>query len=845
MLDEVKSWLKTQHIWLQSAAYILQSKHVIEESDISELVDLIKRNSEKEVKLRFPLIEPTINKKIKLHSIGPIVGIDKLNPRKPLDFGLDNLCVIYGQNGSGKSGIVRILKNICGKPHSPPLRSNVFSESPIEQSCVIKYSINDQPVKEEKWLASDKELEELSFIDIYDSINGAFYLEKETEVTYIPQELMIFTELVNICEKVKKILIDEKEKKISKLPKLPDKYIFTTWAEKYNNLTYNIAQKKLNELLTFTKEDEINLKTLQERLSNENPAEAAKTQRMIKEQLDILKTYIEKSIIILSQDSLNNFQLKLDDSVNKRKNVVDGAKQLKSMTILDGIGTDTWKELWSAAREYSNLIYNEFPYIGENARCPLCQQVLDNDTKNRLQSLESFIRGKLENDALIAERQIEEAINLLPTCPSESMLKTIYQLVELDNSITNEISSFIEIIEKTFINIRAKSIPSFKTLEIPDVSNLLNILINLCIKADEKAIQFDKDSEGIDRHQEEKNVRELEAKQWISQQNEAVKEEISRLLEIYKYDQWEKLTTTNAISRESSIISEKIITASYVTRFNEELEKLGASRSVFVELVKTGAIKGKVKHEIRLRNPVTPDASVIDVLSDGEKRIVSLAAFLADVTGNDIDTPFIFDDPISSLDQEYEEKTIERLIELSKTRQVIIFTHRLSFLSIIDDKAKGINKIHICRTPWGTTGESDDYSIDIGKPDKVLNNLKVAHIAQARKAFNEQDLLIYSVTITSICSNFRKLIERFVEIVLLADVVQRHRRAVHTYNKIHNLAKIEKADCDFIDKMMSKYSCYEHSQSKEATLNLPTLEELEADMDQMINWHNEFSRRTT
>jgi ABC-type Mn2+/Zn2+ transport system ATPase subunit len=63
------------------------------------------------------------------------------------------------------------------------------------------------------------------------------------------------------------------------------------------------------------------------------------------------------------------------------------------------------------------------------------------------------------------------------------------------------------------------------------------------------------------------------------------------------------------------------------------------------------------------------------VLSEGEYRIVSLAAFLADVGGKDFSAPFVFDDPISSLDQDFEEAVVQRLVELSQERQVIIFTH--------------------------------------------------------------------------------------------------------------------------------------------------------------------------
>jgi len=102
-----------------------------------------------------------------------------------------------------------------------------------------------------------------------------------------------------------------------------------------------------------------------------------------------------------------------------------------------------------------------------------------------------------------------------------------------------------------------------------------------------------------------------------------------------------------------------------------------------VELKKTRAEVGRVYHQIALRNAVRR-VKTSDILSEGEFRIVSLAAFLADTEGRGAKTPFIFDDPISSLDQVYEEATAQRLVMLSKTRQVIVFTHRLSLLGLLD-----------------------------------------------------------------------------------------------------------------------------------------------------------------
>ena len=76
-------------------------------------------------------------------------------------------------------------------------------------------------------------------------------------------------------------------------------------------------------------------------------------------------------------------------------------------------------------------------------------------------------------------------------------------------------------------------------------------------------------------------------------------------------------------------------------------------------------------------------AALESVLSDGERRIVSLAAFLADVAEKPYAAPFLFDDPISSLDHDFEWYVANRLAELAKSRQVLVFTHRLSLIPLI------------------------------------------------------------------------------------------------------------------------------------------------------------------
>jgi len=261
-----------------------------------------------------------------------------------------------------------------------------------------------------------------------------------------------------------------------------------------------------------------------------------------------------------------------------------------------------------------------------------------------------------------------------------------------------------------------------------------------------------------------------------------------------------------------------------------------------VELVKTKAEKGKVLHRVQLKG-VKGKQPLDQILSDGERRVVALAAFLADLTEKPNNAPFIFDDPISSLDQTWEERTIDRLVQLSKTRQVIVFTHRLSFMGLIGEKSDDMTCVHIRQEPWGA-GETGNVPIYGKKPDPALNHLLSTRLAQARKAHQEHGWDEYYPLGKSICSDFRILLERVVEFVMLADVVQRHRREVHTKNKIQHLAKINSSDCELIEALMTKYSCFEHSQSNEAPVEVPEPDELKADIQGLIDWHNEFTKRS-
>ena len=847
MTDDIKTWLNDQNYWLQAAAFKILSDGRPSDSDISELTELLKSPPESPELFEYPNIGNTEQAAhtLEINIVGPVTGIDALNPRTPLSFGDNQLSIVYGHNGSGKSGYTRILKKASGKPGAAELRSNVYAVTPDTQECGFTYKLNDQ-VRDITWGANDDPIPDLKSLDLFDTAAGEIYLNKETELSYTPPELTLFASLVSTCKRVEDELNEAKKVLVGQLRPILTDYKATSIAAKYAALKHDTSDAEFEALTTWTDELKAQEAALKARLETKDPVAEAKTKRSQKKQIDTLVKEISDAAKLVALDAFENYKALLTAATKARTASSESSKALSDESPLQGVGTDTWKALWLAAKDYSTAeAYPEaaFPNTAEGARCALCHQELEEAAKHRLNSFESYISGTLETQAQDAEQQVQDIIDALPEIPNAATIETAAQAANLSDEDKAALISFWEIISKA-VEVFLKKDTEATLVDNSDQSGeLIQLLTNDSVLLEKSAIQLDEDAKEFDREKAQTELLELEACKWISEQAEAIRIELERLKKIKSYEEWLKETATRGISKKSGQLSETLITEAYIERFNHELRQLGAHQ-IQVELVKSRTTYGRNKHSVQLKNLVNEAVSPADVFSEGEHRIVALAAFLADVCGRPSKTPFIFDDPITSLDQKYEDYVIKRLIELSEERQVLIFTHRLSFLGIMNDYAGAkLNCISIRREPWGT-GQPGDVPIYGKNPKGALNTLKEDRLRIALKALEEHGSEIYYPLAKAICSDFRIVIERIIENVLLADVIQRHRRQIKTLGgEVFKLTKITHEDCELVHGMMSKYSCYEHSQTPEAPIDMPTPEALEADLVKILEWHDEFKKR--
>jgi ABC-type lipoprotein export system ATPase subunit len=430
------------------------------------------------------------------------------------------------------------------------------------------------------------------------------------------------------------------------------------------------------------------LENLQARLLEKNPAEQAKQLRTRKIALERLSKEL-----IAFRDGLTDAAVAtlLDAKANaatKRKAASEDAKNVFDGAPLDGVGLESWKLLWQQARAYSEevaYLEKEFPFTGDDARCVLCQQSLSEEAKLRLVSFETFVNGELESLAQKAEADVAALLQKLPKIPAAEDFTTRLTTLGLDDEeLTQELHQFRNDAHATRDALSAATssgqVPSTPNATLIDEFGTLSAALEIKAKA------FDEDAKKTDKTELKKKARELEARKWLNEQKVSVDEEIMRLKKIAALEAARKLTNITALSKKKSDLAQVLVSDAFIQRFDSELKALSAAR-IQVELVQSRTDKGHVFHQIRLKNAKV-FVPTSDVLSEGERSVVSLAAFVADVEGIDANTPIVFDDPITSLDQDFEESVVARFVALAKKRQVIVFTHRLSMLTQLEDAAK-------------------------------------------------------------------------------------------------------------------------------------------------------------
>jgi hypothetical protein len=109
-----------------------------------------------------------------------------------------------------------------------------------------------------------------------------------------------------------------------------------------------------------------------------------------------------------------------------------------------------------------------------------------------------------------------------------------------------------------------------------------------------------------------------------------------------------------------------------------------------VTIAKTRGDKGVLLHQPKLVG-ARQAVNLPRVFSEGEQRALGLAAFFTEAQLDTSQSALILDDPVSSLDHVRRYSVASRLATFAEVRQVVVFTHDVSFVLDLKKEANSRN----------------------------------------------------------------------------------------------------------------------------------------------------------
>lgn len=710
VLEEILNWSRDRSAWQRDALRRLVERGDLADDDITELTEICKG--------QFGLAEPQTGDPldarhlpskdaargaVSLDSIFHHEGVNALAQDQTLRFG-QRLTVVYGDNGAGKTGYIRILKSACRARGRENILGNVTSgAAPNRPVVAIRYHVGGEPGARE-W-AGPEDDDFISRVSVFDTQSASVYLTEKTDVAFRPFGLDLFDKLVQACKAVRSRLeVEQRSLGTSTLaaviPQVPEG---TAVAKLLGNLTVLTKTESVSALATLTDEERTKLALLEKSLLDLQTADPAKLAQQLKLRAARVLTLAEHAgrlEVALSIDAVSA-AFEARSALRQKKEAADRLRTASfPPELLAGTGSGDWKTLWEAASTFSqNAPYRgqPFPFVGDGAQCVLCQQDLDHDASRRLGQFATFVASTTErelrdaNDLFI---RLQKAFIDLIVC-TEATLETIKDLRIENEALANQIdAAFVALEDRR----KAVALALTEEVDLPQscmepvtihaVIELLHAQLNERVKTLGGGDAPDR------RKQLTAEAQELRARVLLAEHEQAVLSEIDRKRRIAAYEQCLNDTRTQSITQKSSSVTRTVVTQKLKNSFQTELQGL-AFRHVEVELKEVGGAEGVLYHKLALTR--APGVDLPKVVSEGEQRCLSIAAFFAELSTADDPSGIVFDDPVSSLDYRWREGVARRLVEAAKTRP----GRRLHPRCCVPPLAKAV-----CRRSAGGTGRS-------------------------------------------------------------------------------------------------------------------------------------------
>ncbi len=868
ILNDIIDWVENKPIFWQIAIDRLIRNNNLTNIDISELKEICKVDFGLSIYSFTPVdfvdlrrfVSSSISAdNVSITEIRNIENINALSNANILEFALQGLTVVYGDNGSGKSSYVSILKHVCNtRGNKPTINGNLYNSTTYNNDKKAEVEFTKDGVSYKSVLLVNEEIDDLTLksVDVFDTSSADHYIEKEDEIAFIPHGLALVEKFALAIKKIENALNSELQSpslvqfNYLQLIEVPN----NSNAQNFlNNLNSNTTRNELRAESEWNKTKGIRLTELKEiipKLKTTDPKKELKKNEDRVGRFKILRNKFEVLEDNLSGDLLDEIKVTINEYVNAKQALKDASEKAFDNLLLSGVGNQSWLILWESARKYYNESkkQNIFPEVDGN--CPLCLQELAPEAKIRFTNFEEFVKNDIQTKCNQATDKFELLMNKLNglSIDFREQEPIITELDELSENFNVKNDSYVAALN----NQKEYLIGLLNTKSVVETISDLKIETNSRTTINKLINELETSNEKLKSQSIEEVLKPL------------VDEQDKLLGEKKIYDHWPKLGREiyrqkkvgllnscigKCNTRTITILSNEL-TTSYVSHnlkdnFKLELRKLGFN---YVKIdTETKGARGKQYHYLKLNEPNSSSVSLKDILSEGEHRCISLATFLSELSLSEHNSSIIFDDPVSSLDHKWRNRIAKRIAEEANQRQVIVFTHDITFLMMLQEHSKNMSCSVVMKsltrkkTETGIIASNPPWdALKVKTRIGILKNLLVI-LEKIEKNETEE---VYNESVKPFYGKLRETWERFVEEVLLNKVIQRFGREIQT-QRLKLLSDLTEDDYNIIEINMKKCSTYLLGHDSSGTLieNMPNSTEIKNDLKVIEDYLTEMRKR--
>ncbi|OGS91471.1 MAG: hypothetical protein A2Z95_09280 [Gallionellales bacterium GWA2_60_18] len=858
ILQEILKWSQTLPAWQQDAIARLYVRPALSAQDFEDLYALLKSlHGIPDPKVRTPtklaaelVAAPQApDRLVQLTAIKNLRNVNALAEGQRLPINQTGLSVIYGENGSGKSGYSRVFKKACrARDQREPIHPNAHKEPGTVGLPQAAFEIVvDGVAMDVEWTSGKVAPEQLSSIAIFDSHCARAYVDNQGDFAYVPYGLDILEGLVGVCVKLKEMAA--KELASNK----PNTDLFATLSKsqtQVGHLLVALSSKTkpadVEALTNWTGADQERIDAINKALTETDPKQKAQVLKLRATRFSSLATRIGTATEFVSNAKVADLKSLIEKSaIAKQAAILAGQKFMETPGLLPGTGGEVWKVLFDAARTYSLESHpgKTFPHLGPESACPLCQKTLEQDGVAKLEAFEEFYQQAAEKADKAARKLAVDAYRVIENASLDILIDETLaaELVGVSQKLADDSANLQMALLNRRQAILEASKPGSDWNAIPslpeDPRGALEVAKNQLL-AEAKVLEDSMDDKAKAALVTEKA--ELDARLKLVDIKNAALEAIAKYVLLDKLKACSDAAVTTAISRKSTELSKTMATQEVADALNSELTKLNVHE--LKVMMKPESPGGKTRYKLVLE--VQGNAAAKDILSEGEQRAIAIASFLAEVNLGKGRGGVVFDDPVSSLDHHRRWHVAKRLAEEAKIRQVIVLTHDIYFLCILQQEAEaaGLDLLPQCirKAPIGFGVQNDRLPFDAMSTSKRVTSLRQMHAAAAN-AHTTGDAEEAKKLTRDTYYHLRLAWERGVEEVLFQGAVTRFGEGVST----QKLSYVEVDDTDYkaIDAGMTKSSKFAHDPALGALLPTPHPDELLADINALEAWRKIVEKR--